>query len=104
MRFARLAALATLTPLPTMAFGPFLGRIAANFPFGASLVAVTAFLDEEVARDLVRLAERGHAISLVFLGAELPIEVDPAIQVHLLPEVTFEPIEVLGGLAMKGSA
>jgi len=88
-----LAALATLTPIPTMAFGPFLERIAANFPFGASLVAVTAFLDEEVTRDLLRLAERGHAISLVFLGAELPVAVNPPIQVHLLPDVTFEPID-----------
>jgi uncharacterized protein (DUF58 family) len=92
-----LAALATLTPIPTMAFGLFLERIAANFPYGASLVAVTGFLDEEVGNDLMRLAERGHAISLVFLGGELPVRVDPAIRVYLLPDVTFERIEARAG-------
>jgi uncharacterized protein (DUF58 family) len=85
-----LGALATIAPIPTIAFGGFLERIAANFPYGASLVAVTAFLDARTASDLARLAERGHAISLVFLGSELPVRVDPRIVVRLLSEVRLE--------------
>jgi uncharacterized protein (DUF58 family) len=85
-----LGALAIVAPIPTIAFGAFLERIAANFPYGASLVAVTAFLDEETADDLARLAERGHAISLVFLGSELPVRVDRRIDTRLLPEVRLE--------------
>jgi len=85
-----LAALATIAPIPTVPFGTFLERIAANFPYGASLVAVTAFLDEDTAHDLARLTERGHAISLIFLGEEPPVRVDPRIGVRLLPEVRLE--------------
>ena len=85
-----LGALATIAPIPTIAYGAFLERIAANFPYGASLVAVTAFLDEATADDLARLAERGHAISLVFLGHEPPVRVDPRIDIRLMPEVRLE--------------
>jgi uncharacterized protein (DUF58 family) len=82
-----LGALATIAPIPTISFGPFLERIAANFPYGASLVAVTAFLNQDTAYDLARLAERGHAMSLVFLGSNLDVDLDRRIQVRVLPEV-----------------
>lgn len=87
-------ALATIAPIPTMAFGPFLRRIAASFPYGASLAAVTAFLDYEIAAALARLVDHGHAVSLVFLGSALPASVDPRIQTSLVPEVQFEAVEV----------
>jgi uncharacterized protein (DUF58 family) len=98
-----LAALATLTPIPTMAFGSFLEKIAANFPYGASLVAVTSFVDEAIAKNLARLAERGHSISLVFLGAELPFPMAAAIHVRLVPEVKFEPTDTSGAPAAGAS-
>ncbi len=102
-----LGALATIAPIPTIGFGPFLERIAANFPYGASLVAVTAFLDQEIADDLARLAEHGHAISLVFLGSELEVAIDRRIQTRLLPEVRLETTngatEVVS-LASEGAA
>jgi len=85
-----LGALATITPIPTISFGGFLERNAANFPYGASLVAVTGFLDEETADDLARLAERGHAISVVFLGSELPVRLAPRIDSRIIPEVRLE--------------
>jgi len=85
-----LGALATIAPIPTIAFGSFVERIAANFPYGASLVAVTAFLDQETADDVARLAERGHAISLVFLGSQIEVHLDHRIQTRLLPEVRLE--------------
>ncbi|MBM2809458.1 MAG: hypothetical protein HW416_217 [Chloroflexi bacterium] len=87
-----LAVLARLAPLPTMAFGTFLRRIAANFPYGASLMVVTAFLDAETAEDLALLAERGHGVSLVYLGDRLPVSVPAAVHVTCMPEVAFEPI------------
>jgi uncharacterized protein (DUF58 family) len=85
-----LAALARLAPIPTLSFGGLLQRIAASFPYGASLVAVTAFLDEPTADDLAALAARGHAVALFFLGDQLPVAVDPAIATTVLPSVTFE--------------
>jgi len=85
-----LGALATIAPIPTIAFGSFVERIAANFPYGASLVAVTAFLGQETADDLARLAERGHAMSLVFLGSNLEVNLDRRIQARILTEVRLE--------------
>ena len=51
---------------------------------------MAALLDEETADDLARLAERGHAISLVFLGETLPERLDRRISARLLPEVRLE--------------
>jgi uncharacterized protein (DUF58 family) len=99
-----LGALATIMPIPTIGFGGFLERIAANFPYGASLVAVTAFLNEETAHDLARLAERGHAISLVFLGPELPVSVDRRIDVRVLPEVRLEMADGTAEVVSLGAA
>lgn len=82
-----LGLLARLSPLPTMAFGAFLRRIAATFPYGASLIAVTGFLDQLTADDLSALVRRGHAVILVFLGDVLEAEVDERIQAVLLPDV-----------------
>ena len=94
-----LTALARLSPLPTMAFGSMLRRIAANFPYGASLVAVTAYLDELIAEDLAVLAHSGHAVSLVVAGGELPMYVDKRIRVFHFPHVEFEELQGFGVLA-----
>lgn len=87
-----LALLARLSPIPTLAFGAFLRRVAANFPYGAALIAVASALDEEGADSLATLAEHGHAVGLFFLGPALPFDLPRDIPVMLLPEVTFEPI------------
>jgi uncharacterized protein (DUF58 family) len=88
-----LGVLACLSPIPTLSFGRFLHRIAGNFPFGASLAVVTGFLDESMADTLERLVERGHAVSLFFVGPEVPVALDSRIQTTVLTTVTFEPIE-----------
>ncbi len=85
-----LALLARLSPLPTMAFGAFLQRIASTFPYGASLITVTGFLDQPTADDLSVLARRGHAVVLVFLGERLQAEVDERIQTVAVRDVVFE--------------
>ena len=87
-----LAMLARLSPIPTMAFGPFLRRVAANFPYGASLVVVTGYLDRETAEHLAALVERGHAVTLLFLGEEVPVPVDSRVRQLTLPKVEFEPV------------
>jgi uncharacterized protein (DUF58 family) len=87
-----LAVMARLSPLPTLTFGAFLHRVAANFPFGASLAVVTAFLDPEMTVTLGRLVDRGHAVSLFFVGPELPLTLDPRIQTTVFADVQFEPI------------
>ena len=92
-----LALLARISPLPTMPFGTFLRGVASHVPYGASLLAVTAYLDEDTADDLALLAHRGHAVTLVFLGNELPLDTGPSVQTVLLPHVEFEPIAGLEG-------
>jgi len=92
-----LAVLARLAPIPTMAFGPFLHRVAANFPYGASLLVVTGYLDEVIADQLVDLVDRRHTVALFFLGEEVPVRVDPRVRVTELAEITFEPLGAEGG-------
>jgi hypothetical protein len=86
--------MARLSSIPTLSFGAFLQRVAASFPFGASLAVVTAFLDRPMADTLQRLVERGHAVSLFFVGPELPVALDPRIETTALSEVSFEAIEI----------
>jgi uncharacterized protein (DUF58 family) len=93
-----LAMLARLAPIPTMAFGPFLRRVAANFPYGASLVVVSGYLDRETADHLSDLADRGHAVTLVFLGEAIPVPLDHRVREMTLPEVVFEPVAVAAEL------
>ena len=85
-----LAALAKLSPIPTMGFGAMLRRIAANYPYGASLLAVTSYLDEDMLGDLSAMAHRQHAVSLVLVGIPPPVDLDPRIQTIFLDEVAFE--------------
>jgi uncharacterized protein (DUF58 family) len=76
-----LALLAQLAPIPTLAFPAFLRRIAANFPYGTGLIVVTAYLDDTLADELEALTHWGHRISILFVGSEVPVEVDPRIAV-----------------------
>ncbi|MSQ23052.1 MAG: DUF58 domain-containing protein [Chloroflexi bacterium] len=85
-----LAVLARLTALPTLAFGPFLRRVAANFPYGASLIVVAAFLDPESLDEIEALIERGHAVAVFFLGKEPPANVARGVPLIILPAVDFE--------------
>jgi uncharacterized protein (DUF58 family) len=91
-----LGLLARLSPLPTMAFGPFVRQVASSVPYGASLLAITSYLDEEAVDDLALLAHRGHAVTLCFLGAELPFPVPREVRTVLIPQVEFEAVEPVG--------
>ena len=87
--------LARLSAIPTLAFGAFLRRVAANFPYGASLIVVAAYLDEESIDEMALLAERGHSIELFFLGPELPPDLPREIPVITLTDVDFEPLSAM---------
>jgi uncharacterized protein (DUF58 family) len=91
-----LGLLARLSPLPTMAFGSFIRQVAATVPYGASLLAITSYLDEEGVNDLALLALRGHAVTLCFLGPELPVIVPREVRTVVMPQVVFEPVERVG--------
>ena len=62
-------------------------------PYGASLLAITSYLDEEGVNDLALLAMRGHAVTLCFLGIELPLSVPREVLTVVIPRVDFEPAE-----------
>jgi uncharacterized protein (DUF58 family) len=87
-----LGLLAQLSPLPTMAFGAYVHHVASNVPYGASLLAVTSYLDDETIESLALLAHRGHAVTLCFLGETLPVPVPREIRVVLIPRVELEPL------------
>jgi uncharacterized protein (DUF58 family) len=92
-----LALLAQLAPIPTLAFPAFLRRIAANFPYGTGLIVVTAYLDDTLADELEALTHWGHRISILFVGSEVPVDVDPRIGVT----VTGSPTDTSPGEAAR---
>lgn len=99
-----LAALARLSPLPTMAYGSMLRRVAANFPYGASLIAVTSYFDDAIGDDLSRMAHAGHTVSLVLVEAPIPDDLDPAIRAVSVTDVLFEePMPLIPEPEMRGT-
>ncbi|HZT08989.1 MAG TPA: DUF58 domain-containing protein [Chloroflexota bacterium] len=91
-----LSLLARLSPIPTMGYGQFIHQIARQMPFGASILAITAYLDEEGADNLAAIRRRGHDVSLCFLGEESPVPLDPRIRSVFLPHVEFEYEQMAG--------
>jgi uncharacterized protein (DUF58 family) len=83
-----LALLAQLAPIPTLAFPAFLRRIAANFPYGTGLVIVTCYLDANLEAELEALTHWGHRISILFVGTDVPVDVDPRISITFTGEVS----------------
>ena len=60
-----LEALAVIGPLTLVPLQTILDREAQSFPFGATLVCVTARMDGPLAASLLRIAEAGHAVSVL---------------------------------------
>jgi uncharacterized protein (DUF58 family) len=80
-----LEALAVINPLTISALESVIDREAQRFPYGATLVCVTARLDEPLAGSLRRLAEAGHAVTVLSL-AERPFDIDlgPSVRIYEL--------------------
>jgi uncharacterized protein (DUF58 family) len=83
-----LEALAVINPLTISALETVIDREAQRFPFGATLACVTARLDPPLVASLRRVAEAGHAVTVLSL-AERPFEADlgTAIRVYDLHNV-----------------
>jgi uncharacterized protein (DUF58 family) len=67
-----LEALAVIGPLTLVTLESVLDREAQSFPFGATLVCVTARLDAPLAASLRRIADAGHAVTVLIVGDEPP--------------------------------
>ena len=67
-----LEALAVIGPLTLTPLEKVLDREAQAFPYGATLVCVTARMDEPLAASLRRIAAAGHTVIVLSLAGEMP--------------------------------
>lgn len=79
-----LEALAKVTPFPTAPLEVLLAAEAGRLPWGASLVIVSAVVNEGLLATLLRLRDVGHRLILVALSDDVPAEVLAGIHVHRL--------------------
>jgi uncharacterized protein (DUF58 family) len=92
-----LEALAVIGPLTMTTLPPVIEREAQNFPFGATLVCVTALMDDELAAALARVRNAGHSVTVLSL-AERPFQQD-------LPNVRFYDVsQTIRALEARGPA
>ena len=83
-----LEALAVINPLTISSLESVIDREAQRFPYGATLVCVTARLEEPLANSLLHVAGSGHAVTVLSL-AERPFDIDlgPSIRIYELDRV-----------------
>ncbi len=99
-----LEALAVIHPLTMASLETVIDREAARFPYGATLVCVTALMDEALAGSLQRVARAGHTVTVISL-AERKDEFDellPGIRVYNIAEA-MHAIEAREGM-LPGSS
>jgi uncharacterized protein (DUF58 family) len=82
-----LEALAVIGPLTMTTFAGVLREESRRFPFGATLVCVTAVMDEEVAAALRRIAGAGHRVSVLSLAERPFAEELPGIPIREIGDV-----------------
>jgi uncharacterized protein (DUF58 family) len=70
-----LEALAMIGPLTLTSLPSVIEREAQNFPFGATLVCVTALMEEDLAAALRRVRDAGHSVTVLSLS-DTPFELD----------------------------
>jgi uncharacterized protein (DUF58 family) len=63
-----LEALAVIGPMTLVPLETLLDREAQSFPYGATLVCVSARMDTSLASSLVRISDAGHAVSVLSLA------------------------------------
>jgi uncharacterized protein (DUF58 family) len=84
-----LETLAGVSYIVTADFGAFLLEESPHLPWGATLVLVTAFVDDKIEAMLLRLRDSGRQLVLFMLGKEAPPDL-PGIVVQHLP-IASEP-------------
>jgi len=82
-----LTALASVTPFVTGTFDRFLLAEAPRVPFGASLLIVTALVDDGLIQALLRLRQSNRHVTLLSFAESAPPEL-PGIQVYHRPYLT----------------
>lgn len=85
---ALLEAFASLRPLRGLPFEALLDIMTPQLPFGATVVALTAFLREEILEALLSLQNAGHPVVLLTAG-EVPL--------HIPEELTHYPLRGVDG-------
>jgi uncharacterized protein (DUF58 family) len=87
-----LEAMAGITNFITADYAPFLLDESARTPWGTTIVALTAFVDESIALALIRLRQQGRRVVLFALGKETPPGLGDILIYHL-PLVETEGIQ-----------
>jgi uncharacterized protein (DUF58 family) len=93
-----LEALAVINPLTTSPLETVVDREAQSFPFGATLVCVTARMDIPLAASLRRVAGAGHTVVVLSLADDEFVE-DLGSRIH-----TFNLSNVMKSLEQRGAA
>jgi uncharacterized protein (DUF58 family) len=81
---ALLTALASVTPFVTASFDRFLIAETPRLPYGATLFAITALIDDSLAQALLRMKQHGRRVVLLSFARQSP-PVIPGILVHHVP-------------------
>jgi len=98
-----LEALAVINPLTISALETVINKEAQSFPFGATLVCVTARMDEPLAAALRRVAGAGHAVTVLSLAEQPFEELGTAIRVYELHNI-MRSLEVRASEAAEAEA
>ncbi|MBC7256183.1 MAG: DUF58 domain-containing protein [Chloroflexi bacterium] len=83
-----LVALASLRPLRGLPFEALLEMMTPQLPFGATVVALTAFLRDEILETLLAVQSAGHPVILLPVGEASP---------HVPEELTCYPLRGMDG-------
>jgi uncharacterized protein (DUF58 family) len=77
-----LEGLARLIGLPSADFARLLGAEMALLPYGATVVAITAIVNDGILAALLDLRAAGHPVTLVAIGEEAPVVVPDGLNVY----------------------
>ncbi len=79
-----LSALAAVTNITSLPFDKFIAKYSLQIPFGASLVIVSPYVNEELAEMLLSIRKHSHNITLYSLDNAKPIKI-PGIKIIHMP-------------------
>ncbi len=86
-----LETLAGVSYIVTQDFGAFLLEESPRLPWGATLVLITAFVNEALHMAILRLRDSGRRIVLLTLGKDAPPDI-PGVLIHHLPIQKEPPV------------
>jgi uncharacterized protein (DUF58 family) len=81
-----LDALAELNSMPLLAFDDLLRLEQPRLPYGASVFAITALLNDAILDGLLSLRRKGHPVALILVGRQLDRAVPPGVPLCVVRE------------------